>query len=265
VEKEVQKTKKGMEDSIKAMFDRLQDDEKKKALQQALDLAMPMQPLTPNHHFWIDQGCHARGRILLMKIGELLVKMGLLDRPDDIIYLQYNELRTLFASPDLLDAKQTVARRRKENEDADKISPPDWIGTVTQWSNYEEPYKGLWGFPEKAERDQFKLEQKEFRGIPGSPGSVEGTAVLVKSPNEFDKIKPGDILVCRMTSPAWITVFPKIRGLVTDAGGMLSHPAIVSREFGIPAVIGTGISTQVIKNGQHIRVNGSKGIVEILD
>jgi phosphoenolpyruvate synthase/pyruvate phosphate dikinase len=77
-------------------------------------------------------------------------------------------------------------------------------------------------------------------------------------------VKKGEIVVCVMTNPAWVVVFTKIGGLVTDAGGALSHPAVVSREFGIPAVVGTGIATQKISTGQRIRVNGAAGIVEIL-
>jgi phosphoenolpyruvate synthase/pyruvate phosphate dikinase len=69
-------------------------------------------------------------------------------------------------------------------------------------------------------------------------------------------------MVCRLTNPAWINVFPKIKGLVTDAGGILAHPAIVSREFGIPCVVGTSIATEVIKTGDIIKVDGTKGIVE---
>jgi phosphoenolpyruvate synthase/pyruvate phosphate dikinase len=74
----------------------------------------------------------------------------------------------------------------------------------------------------------------------------------------------GEILVCQMTNPAWVTLFTKIIGLVADAGGASSHPAVLSREFGIPAVIGTSVATQRIKTGDRVRVNGSTGVVDIL-
>jgi pyruvate,water dikinase len=89
-------------------------------------------------------------------------------------------------------------------------------------------------------------------------------ARVVLSPEEFDQVERGEILVCQMTNPAWVTLFTKISGLVSDAGGAASHPAVLSREFGIPAVIGTSVATQKIKTGQWLRVNGSTGIVEIL-
>jgi phosphoenolpyruvate synthase/pyruvate phosphate dikinase len=93
---------------------------------------------------------------------------------------------------------------------------------------------------------------------------IEGIARNVSSLAEFDQVKEGEILVCRMTNPAWVVLFTKIAGLVTDAGGTVSHPAVVSREFGIPAVVGTSNATERIKTGDRIRVNGTTGIVEIL-
>ena len=73
-----------------------------------------------------------------------------------------------------------------------------------------------------------------------------------------------EIIICRMTSPSWVVLFTKIGGLVTDAGGMASHPAVVSREFGIPAVVGTSDATRKIKTGDRVRVNGATGVVQVL-
>jgi pyruvate,water dikinase len=86
----------------------------------------------------------------------------------------------------------------------------------------------------------------------------------VSSPAEFDQVKKGEILVCQMTSPAWVVLFTKISGLVTDSGGALSHPAVVSREFELPAVVGTIDATTKIKTGDRIRVDGDRGTVTIL-
>jgi len=86
----------------------------------------------------------------------------------------------------------------------------------------------------------------------------------VLSVDEFDRVRPGDILVCQMTNPAWTPLFSVISGIVTDAGGTVGHPAVMAREFGIPAVVGCSVGTAEIKTGDRIRVNGSTGIVEIL-
>jgi phosphoenolpyruvate synthase/pyruvate phosphate dikinase len=87
---------------------------------------------------------------------------------------------------------------------------------------------------------------------------------VVLREDQFDDVRAGDILVCQMTNPAWVVLFTKIVGLVTDAGGTASHPAVLSREFGIPAVVGTSVATGQIKNGDRIRVDGTTGVVEIL-
>jgi phosphohistidine swiveling domain-containing protein len=103
---------------------------------------------------------------------------------------------------------------------------------------------------------------------PAQMGPYLGAVLPVYATNFLtwwrDQVRTGEILVCQMTNPAWVVLFTKIAGLVTDAGGAASHPAVVSREFGIPAVVGTSVATQRIKTGDRIRVNGSTGLVEIL-
>ena len=100
--------------------------------------------------------------------------------------------------------------------------------------------------------------------LPG--GLVFGWAKPVPiNPRNFRNFKRGDILVCRMTNPAWVVLFSKIKGVVTDAGGVLSHTAVVAREFGLPAVVGSADATVRIKSGDRVRVNGNTGIVEILN
>jgi pyruvate,water dikinase len=87
---------------------------------------------------------------------------------------------------------------------------------------------------------------------------------VVRTIGDFDEVAEGDILVCQMTNPAWVVLFTKIAGLVTDTGGTTSHPAVLAREFGIPAVVGTSEATRRISTGDQIRVDGSAGVVEIL-
>ena len=145
------------------------------------------------------------------------------------------------------------------------MRPRLWAGTITDWSLHGEPYKGMWDWPAIYERSkEAKQPSGTLRGLGASAGVVEGIARVVESPEQFDQVQKGELLVCKMTSPAWVVLFTKIAGLVTDSGGALSHSAVVSREFGIPAVVGTRIATQTIKTGQRVRVNGAAGIVEIL-
>jgi pyruvate,water dikinase len=227
----------------------------------ANEINLKMAPLTPDHHFYIDQGTHQHVRVVLICIGKKLVEMGALDEPDDTIYLKYNELRYLMGDPENFDAKGIVAERRATRAVQEKIRPPDFIGTATE-DQLAFPYLNLWGFPEKL---QFDTETKgKVEGLAVSPGVVEGTAKVVFSPEEFDQVKHGDILVCQMTNPAWTPLFAIISGIVCDAGGMVAHPAVMAREFGIPGVTGTGVATREIKTGDRIRVDGTSGLVEIL-
>jgi pyruvate,water dikinase len=83
--------------------------------------------------------------------------------------------------------------------------------------------------------------------------------------HQFSKIRAGDVVVCPTTSPAWSVVFPSMGALVTDGGGILSHPAIIAREHGIPAVVGAGDATAVLEDGQRVTVDGSRGVVELAD
>jgi pyruvate,water dikinase len=222
-----------------------------------------MAPLTPDHHFYIDQGANAHVRLVLLAVGQKLVEAGRLDRPDDVLFLRYNELRALIGSADALDARGIVATRRAEREAAARVHPRDWVGTVTP-SQLAFPYLVNWGYPDRFHRQQ-EADETIVTGIAGSPGTVEGTARVVMTVDEFDAVRDGDILVCQMTNPAWVVLFTKIAGLVTDTGGTTSHPAVLSREFGIPAVVGTSVATTRIRTGDRIRVDGTTGVVEVLD
>jgi len=221
-----------------------------------------MAPLTPDHHFYIDQGANAHVRLVLMAIGRKLVEDGRLDQPDDVLFLRYNELRALIGNAASVDARGLVEARRAEREASKRIQPRDWIGTVTP-SQLAFPYLVNWGYPERFHRTA-ATDRRRITGIAGSPGQVEGVARVVQTIDEFDDVQAGEILVCQMTNPAWVVLFTKIAGLVTDTGGTTSHPAVLSREFGIPAVIGTSDATRRISAGDRIRVDGSAGIVELL-
>jgi pyruvate,water dikinase len=231
-------------------------------LEAALNLSLRMNPLTPDHHFYIDQGTNARVRLVLLAIGRKLVEAGKLSDPEDVMYLKYNELRTVMAGSNSFDAEDLVGDRRDAREAAYEVRPRDWVGTATE-ENLAFPYLSLWAFPEKVYRKPSTVEG-EIHGLGASTGVIEGTARLVLSPEQFSQVERDEIVVCRMTSPAWVVLFTKIAGLVTDAGGMASHPAVVSREFGIPAVVGTPDATRQIKTGDRVRVNGATGIVEVL-
>jgi pyruvate,water dikinase len=98
-------------------------------------------------------------------------------------------------------------------------------------------------------------------GIAASSGSYTGPARVVLNETEFHKIRPGDVLVCPATTPVWSVVFPQLGALVTDSGGLLSHPAIIAREYGIPAIVATGNATSLLRDGDRVTVDGTAGAV----
>jgi pyruvate,water dikinase len=102
-------------------------------------------------------------------------------------------------------------------------------------------------------------------GFAASPGVVEGIARVLTSAEQVSEIQDGEILVAPVTAPSWAPIFRRIAATVTDSGGMMSHAAIVCREYGLPAVTGTAFATKSIKTGMRLRVDGDNGVVTILD
>jgi pyruvate,water dikinase len=202
-------------------------------------------------------------RRLALELGWRLMQAGSLDMPGDVFYLESTELEAASQAR----AKGTsqpglakLARERRELREARKrLEPPVSV-----------PPDGRMKF---GPIDMAMFEPKPRAASTGpvldgsavSPGQVTAPASIVRSPGDFDKMVPGSILVCPTTTPAWTPLFAQAKGLVTDIGGALAHGSIVAREYGIPAVMGTGVATQRIEDGQLIRVDGNLGTVALVD
>ena len=159
-----------------------------------------------------------------------------------------------------------IARRRSIYEALAKWEAPPALGTPP--TEVTEPFTlMLWGIT--TEKTQEWLHEEDntrlLRGIPGSPGIVEGIARVIRDNAEMAEVMEGEILVCPATSPSWAPLFSKVAATISDAGGIMSHTAIVCREYGLPAVVGTGNAVTRIRTGQRVRVDGYQGTVEILD
>ena len=231
-------------------------------LQRALALSLRMNPLTPDHHFYIDQGTNARVRLVLVAIGRTLVNEGKARRPRgrDVPALQ--RAAPAHGRQQLL-RRQGAGRRPPRRPRAGLRAPAARLGRHRDQGRARLPLPVAVGVPGEAVPEASGDGRADPRpgGVVGrggrhGPGGAVAGAVRA--------VERDEIVVCRMTSPAWVVLFTKISGLVTDAGGMASHPAVVSREFGIPAVVGTSDATRQIKTGDRVRVNGSLGRVEIL-
>jgi pyruvate,water dikinase len=124
----------------------------------------------------------------------------------------------------------------------------------------------LWSVDRMLAADRSAVRQAaggQLEGVPASPGQYTGPVRVIRSEGELGKLHQGDVLVCPITSPVWSVVFPKVGALVTDVGGVLSHPAIIAREFGVPAVVATANGTELLQDGQLVTVDGSRGRVLI--
>jgi phosphohistidine swiveling domain-containing protein len=192
-----------------------------------------------------------------------MVVAGTLRTPEDVFYLETSELTEALTGrgdprPDS-DLHQEIDQRRELREARKKLHPPGIIPEGSRWRI------GLldltaWETQKRNARDADILQ-----GFAVSPGTVRGIATVILSPNDFNEMRPDTILVCPTTTPAWTPLLAHAKGLVTDIGGILAHGSIVAREYGIPAVLGTGNSTQRIVSGQRITVDGNTGTVTILE
>jgi pyruvate,water dikinase len=196
-------------------------------------------------------------RSFASELGRRLVDVGTFAQPDDTYYLKMGELRASVSALNedraLKEYGRIAAQRRELREARKMLRPPSAIPAEISGNPWI-----------KEVQMQNDPSSDTLRGIPVSPGSVTAPSSLINTPAEFDRMQPGSVLVCPMTSPAWTQLFASAVGLVTDIGGILGHGSIVSREYGIPAVVGTGSITQRVAHGQRIHVDGDAGTVKIL-
>jgi rifampicin phosphotransferase len=202
-------------------------------------------------------------RRLALELGRRLSEAGCLDAARHVFFLRTAELveasrarKEGVARPDLAKA----ARDRSDLREARKcLNPPLSVPPNAQLKFGPVRLKLFEPLTQKAG------DGPTLDGFAVSPGRVTAAASVVRSPADFDKMVPDTILVCPTTTPAWTPLFSQAKGLVTDIGGALAHGSIVAREYGIPAVMGTGVATQRIQDGQRIHVDGDTGTVTLLD
>jgi pyruvate,water dikinase len=213
-----------------------------------LAMAQQLLPNQEDHNLLVDQRMEAASRARWLAIGRHLFSRGLVRDVDDVFYLWRPELIEVLegrVTPDqaLLDA------RREELREARAVSPPPVLGRP---------------------RDDFATDAMPagagpivLRGVPASPGVYRGRARVIEHLSEAARLQPGEVMVCRSTTPTWTPFFAAAGALVTNSGGALSHAAIVAREFGLPAVVATLRATAVIPDGATVTVDGDNGVVTV--
>lgn len=245
--------------------------------QKQLAIGRKIYQFQEDHGFYIDGSSTARLHDVAMVCGRRLAKYGLLAQADDVFFLNYHDLEEVMAglaenrNPAIYHYRRLTLPLVKERKEGwQQVSAaqeaPLTMGSIPE--KVEDPILiKVFGMIDEVLKAG-KVEELEimdvFEGYPGAPGIAEGVARVVTSFEGFSKLQPGEILVCPYTATAWTPLFPKIKAVVTDTGGMLTHAAITAREYRIPAVVGTWRATRSVKDGDFIRVNGNAGTVEIL-
>jgi pyruvate, water dikinase len=255
----------------------LLDEETRATFTELLGLSRMVFPYVEEHKFYCDYWFLTRWWNKVREFGALLAKHHFLNDTEDIFQLGRHEvgqaldelLLTWATGGEPLGPKHwppIVARRKELLEKLADWTPPPAIGATPE--AITDPMSiMLWGVTTQRVQEWAHAEQDVGRltGAAASPGVVEGLARVVIDVEQIAAVRDGDILVCPITSPAWAPIFSNVRAVVTDIGGVMSHAAIVCREYGLPAVVGTGRATAEIRTGQLIRVDGSSGVVTILD
>ncbi len=242
----------------KLAFDEIGDGEALGMFRQVLAGAQQYLPIQEDHNFWIDQQGVAVQRVPVLEAGRRFAGAGRLDDANDIFLLKFEE-----AQEALRDGKSRlqglVEQRRREREENSKVTPPPALGTPPPADAEDNPmFAKFFGAPPDENPDP-----RVINGNGASAGSVTGTARVILSLDHGERLKQGEILVCPATMPPWTPLFALASGVVTDHGGVLSHTAIVAREYRIPAVVGTKVGTALIKDGQTITVDGNAGTVKL--
>ncbi|MDR7416502.1 MAG: PEP-utilizing enzyme [Armatimonadota bacterium] len=256
----------------------LQTEEDRKAFDELLRLVRDVYYAIEDHQFYVEHWYQSTFWNKVRELGRLLTRQRILQNEEDIFYLHWTEVHTALVDMLLgwaigVPARggrywpRIVDRRRAVLERLRTWTPLPALGQLPE-AVVDPAVVMLGGItPERLREwaEGLREEGKVLRGIGASPGTAEGTARVVLRTEQLEEVQEGEILVCYATQPSWTPVLSRVRGTVTDAGGLMSHAAIVAREFGIPAVLGTGSATKRIRTGQRIRIDGDAGVVTILD
>lgn len=264
-------------DRITAEYQEMMEPEARDAFQGKLGLACAVYPYVEDHNFYIEHWSMGVFWKKMRALSKLLQEEGFWPSEDGMFYLTRNEVRdALF---DYSNAWATggdwigpsywpeETERRRAIIDALATEPPK-PALNNPPEVITEPFTiMLWGITSDSIKNWIGGEESDgdLAGMAASPGIVEGVARVIRSPDQLGEIEQGEILVAPVTAPSWAPVFGKIKATVTDIGGMMSHAAIVCREYGLPAVTGTGAASTRIKTGDRLRVDGNTGEVTLID
>jgi pyruvate, water dikinase len=255
----------------------LPGEDERAAFDQMLGLARVVFPYVEDHKWYCEHWFTTEFFGKIREFGQLLARQGVLDEAEDVFHLHHTEIDQALADVMLAWSagsaplggahfRPIIAERKRMLDVLRDWSPPPAIGPVPEALN-DPAVRMLWGITAETLATWAATaasDGTEVQGYAASSGVVEGVARVLRDVNDIGQIRDGEILVCPVTAPSWAPVFGKIKAAVSDIGGTMSHAAIVAREYGMPAVVGTGHATKRIKTGQRVRVDGNRGIVTVI-
>jgi pyruvate,water dikinase len=255
----------------------LDTEEEQAAFDQMLGVCRMVFPYIESHKFYCEHWFTTRFFQKIRAFGQLLADRGVLTAAEDVFHLRHLEVEDALADVMVAWAsggtelgarhwQPIIAERKRIVEALSTWSPPPALGAVPEALN-DPAVKMLWGITQDTIETWLGSEDDDestVRGYAASPGVVEGVARVLLNVNDIGQIREGEVLVCPVTAPSWGPVFGKIAAAVSDIGGTMSHAAIVAREYGMPAVVGTGKATSRIRTGDRVRVDGDRGVVTVL-
>jgi phosphohistidine swiveling domain-containing protein len=230
------------------------------AFRKTLGMAQTMAQVRENALSDIGLG-YPTLRQMLHELGRRFEQAGLIAQGEDIFWLEADEVEnaaiSLERGDQLSSLAEKVAQRKATHKALKRVTPPPMLP----------PKKKLFGFNMESWLPAAEESQtaSTLKGVAASTGRVTAPACVLHGPEDFDEMRPGDVLVAGTTTPAWTPLFAMASAVVTDIGGPLSHGSIVAREYGIPAVLGTGVATRRIRSGQTITVDGNAGLVTLAE
>ncbi|MBW3612901.1 MAG: hypothetical protein KY392_03455, partial [Chloroflexi bacterium] len=194
-------------------------------------------------------------RRAVRRIGEALASRGVIAEPDDVFFLTRDEVLSALGDRSRAVPPDVAALRRATREEQARLVPPLHVGRVhPMLLKLMDGMSGVLGAAPS--------EAAIVAGTPASPGRATGAVRVIRGPEQFDELEPGEILVAPVTAPAWTPLFTRAAAVVTDVGSPASHASIIAREYGVPAVVGCGDATSRLRTGMRVTVQGTTGNVE---
>jgi pyruvate, water dikinase len=265
-------------DEIAAEYRALMTPEEAVKFDEALGLSRAVFPYIEEHNIYVEHWTHSVFWQKVRELADVFVKAGFFEQASDLYYLNRFELDQ--ALSDMTQAWAIGVPARGVQHWKAEIAQRRGIMKALRAA----PLTPAYGTPPKEVTDPFAImnygvttdrvadwlgqaggdNSDQFKGIAASPGVVEGVVRVLRHENELADLQQGEILVAAITAPSWASAFSVVGGVVTDIGGLMSHAAIVCREYGMPAVVSTGFATSRLKTGQRVRIDGHKGTVTLL-